>query len=122
MCSLLHGREEVTIRENVQFLRAQYDQDDRVIQEDLCYDEVATRISLSTPEEATSLQFWRSVYHCRMSAFLDTSVIPSISALLTLYDPSQLDGKTQLQLLAVPYGRAIAPPRPGTVKKPSTRT
>lgn len=105
MCSLLRGHEEVNISENVQFLLTQYDEDDKRTQEDFCYDKVAASLAHSSPEKAISLRFWRAVHHCGLTSFLDTSLIPSISELLTSYDPSPFNGKTQLQLLAVAYGR-----------------
>jgi len=108
MCSLLRGHEEVTISENVQFLLTHNDEDDNRTQEDFCYDKVAASLAQSSPEEAISLRFWRAVHHCGLTSFLDTSLIPSISDLLTSYDSSPFNGKTQLQLLAVAYGRVLA--------------
>ena len=108
MCSLLHGRDELTIDENVEFLRTQYDEDDTRTREDSGYDKAVASLLQTLPEEAISLRFWRSVYYCGLAAFLDTSVISSITALLSSYDPSHFDGKTQLQLLATAYGRVLA--------------
>lgn len=107
MFSLLHGHEEAAIREDVQFLRTHYDEDDTKTQEDLCYDKAAKGLLISSQAEAASLRFWRSIHHCGL-AYFDSNVIPSITALLTSYDPSHLNGKTQLQLLAVVYGRVLA--------------
>jgi hypothetical protein len=108
MCSLLRGRKEADISEDVHFLRTQYNEDDTRTQEDSCFDKVAATLLHSSPEQAVSLRFWRAVHHCGLSSFLDTSIIPSVTFLLTSYDSGHFNGKTQLQLLAVAYGRVLA--------------
>lgn len=108
MFSLLHGHEDVVIRENVQFLRIQYDEDDTRTPEDFCYEKVVAALRISSPEEAVSIRFWRAVYFCGLTSFSDTNILPPIATLLTSYDASHLDGKTQLQLLATAYGHVLA--------------
>lgn len=107
-CSLLHDREEAAIDADVKFLRTEYDDDDARTKEDSVYDKVAASLESCTPEEAVSLHFWRGVYHCRKTAFLDLSTLPSINTLLTSYESRHLGGQTQLQLLAALYGRLLA--------------
>lgn len=104
----MQSRHEPTIDSDVQFLRDQYDEGDIRTNEDLCYEKVARSLVRSSPEEAVSLRFWRGVYHCRLSTFHDSRAISSVTSLLGSYDSRHLDGRTQLQLLAVVYGRVLA--------------
>lgn len=105
--ALLNDLECDTMRQGMHFIHDQYDDDHPKTMEDRDRDKAAMRLALCPPEEAAFLKFWQTIYQWGWATYCYPQVPRPFARLFTLYDPEEMGGNTQLQVLANFYGTIL---------------
>jgi hypothetical protein len=103
--ALLQGHDGKDIQQDLRFLHEQFD--DR---QPVGLDEKVLRLALGPPVEVALSEFWHTMLYWGALKTNDITVPRPFTDLLTQYDSEDMDGYTQLQLLAGSLGMSLSSP------------